>query len=372
MWLEDNRYAIIGDPRAKQLGCFHLVVAPSFACNLRCKHCYLPDHAARTMDWSMVSNLLDGWAGIVRRERGRWGGVFHIKGGEPSTLCYFERLLERVRDLQTVRLMITTNGLSLSDEALAIMAEMRAIMEESVIVTVSIDSSTEEQHDSLRGKGTFQKTWRTVDRLVEAQLPVHVNCLLTRSGKDTICDLLRRSARSGVTQVNLLPFVREGYGTHIPDEWLDPVERYELLETLWDSVTDNERSLLHGSLVELVGRENETLKECVAGHAGLYYVLPDGGVYSCPRLVHSDYLLGHLAKQSLDQIFEESKNGNSLRVPSFGNGTLDASCKGGALGEVFRGNAAVRDQERRVQERVLARMPSTHEHQIAACFSRNI
>jgi len=74
----------------------------------------------------------------------------------------------------------------------------------------------------------------------------------------------------------------------------------------------------------------------------------------------------------MNEIFTASKNGHSFSPPSFGNGRLDASCKGGAHGEALRGNDAVIDLERQVQERMLEDMPNTGGRPLASCFSRNI
>ena len=87
MWAPDNQYVITGDPATKELNLFHLVVAPSFACNLRCRHCYLPDHSQLLMPLRRVRTLVADWAAVVARERGRWGGVFHLKGEAGQRKC---------------------------------------------------------------------------------------------------------------------------------------------------------------------------------------------------------------------------------------------------------------------------------------------
>ncbi len=373
MWTRDNKYVISGNPESRELDVFHLVIAPTFACNLRCKHCYLPDHGELLMPWSALSDLLDGWAEIIERERGRWGGVFHVKGGEPTTMPYFEQILGRLEELKSLRLMITTNGISLSAAAIDSMQRMREDMSESVIVTVSVDGGSAEAHEAIRGLRTFDKTWATIRRLVEAGIPVHVNCIITRSSKESVRQLLAKSLEYGVTQVNLLPFVRQGFGKGISDEWLDPIERFEWLQSLYSSVPDDSRHLLHGSLTELLERADEALKECVAGYTGLMYILPDGAVYSCPRLVHSDVLIGHLEKQSLDEVFERMKDRSMWSaIPFNNNGEIDCSCKGAVLEERRAGNEQMVEDEKRVGLRVMQGKSASSGRPLAACFSRNI
>ena len=373
MWSVDNKYVISGDPNTRELDVFHLVIAPTFACNLRCKHCYLPDHAARRMDWSVIATLLDDWAAIVERERGRWGGVFHVKGGEPTTMPYFEQILGRLEELKALRLMITTNGISLSAAAIDSMQRMREDMNESVIVTVSVDGGTSDAHEAIRGLGTFDKTWTTIRRLVDADVPVHVNCIITRSSKDSVADLLSESLDYGVTQVNLLPFVRQGFGQDISDEWLDPIERYEWLRSFYSTLSDDCQGLLYGSHMELLGRKDHALKECVAGYTGLFYVLPDGAVYSCPRLVHSDLLVGHLERQSVNDVFLGMRDGEfQMAIPRNRNGTIDCSCRGAVLEEVRAGNNRILEDEKAVRLRILDEVAHNGGAPMGACFSRNI
>ena len=373
MWTSDNRYVISGNPVTRELDLFHLVIAPTFACNLRCKHCYLPDHKARRMDWSALAEVIADWADIAERERGEWGGVFHLKGGEPSTMPYFEQSLAEIAETQTLRLMITTNGIILSEEAIGIMQGMRRSMSESVIVTVSVDGGTRSVHEATRGTGTFDKTWSTIERLIASDIPVHVNCIVNRMSMETVPQLLDMSLDHGVVQVNLLPFVRQGFGHDVREQWIDAAERYEWLSALWSSASEDHKRLLYGSLPELLGRTDTTLKECVAGYVGLLYVLPDGAAYSCPRLVHSDLAAGNVSGGSLNEVFSAMGNGCFQKaIPRTGNGSADYSCKGAVMEEVRDGNLEVLAAEESVRISVADGLMPSGGAPMAACFSRNI
>jgi hypothetical protein len=74
-------YIMWGDSKKKALNIYHLILAPTYACNLRCRHCYLPGHAVKFLPKNIVLRLIDEWRDIVLEERGEYGGIFHIKGG---------------------------------------------------------------------------------------------------------------------------------------------------------------------------------------------------------------------------------------------------------------------------------------------------
>ena len=103
-------YIMQGNPKDKTLDLYHLILAPTHACNLRCKHCYLPDHTKEFLPKDVALRIVDEWSEIVLEERGQYGGIFHVKGGEPFMVPYLGDVLDRLSELQSLRLMMTTNG----------------------------------------------------------------------------------------------------------------------------------------------------------------------------------------------------------------------------------------------------------------------
>ena len=71
-------YVMKGSCSKRALDTYHLILAPTFACNIRCRHCYLPDHAAQGLSSDRVLRLVDEWSEIIVAERGPFGGIFHL------------------------------------------------------------------------------------------------------------------------------------------------------------------------------------------------------------------------------------------------------------------------------------------------------
>jgi MoaA/NifB/PqqE/SkfB family radical SAM enzyme len=151
MWNETNNYIISGNALTREMDLYHLIVAPSYACDLRCKHCYLPDHAADTIPLEKLFGIIDEWEDIVLEDRGRLEGIFHLKGGEVAVMPYFDDVLRYIRDLGTLRLMLTTNGVRWAESAIRLLAECRDALEGNVIVNVSLDGASAETHEYIRG-----------------------------------------------------------------------------------------------------------------------------------------------------------------------------------------------------------------------------
>src|SRR5688572_11848747 len=85
-----RNYVMQGLTSKRQLDTYHLILAPTHACNLRCKHCYLPDHKNELLPREIALRILDEWSDIVLDERKPFQGIFHVKGGEPFVVPYFE------------------------------------------------------------------------------------------------------------------------------------------------------------------------------------------------------------------------------------------------------------------------------------------
>ena len=47
-------YVMRGFKARRELDIYHLILAPTHACNLRCKHCYLPNHATQMLSKDVV------------------------------------------------------------------------------------------------------------------------------------------------------------------------------------------------------------------------------------------------------------------------------------------------------------------------------
>ena len=301
-------YVMRGAAKARALDTYHLIFAPTHACNLRCHHCYLPDHAGYVMPYEKVVGLIDQWEQIVLRDRGPLGGYFHLKGGEPLILPYLPKVVDYLADKGTLRFMMTTNGTLLRPALLTSLIRLNEALNGEVIVIVSLDGSCEEKHSILRGPDNFAATERFASALIKAGINVHFNYVVHSGNLDDVPDFVRFAENIGATQINFLPMVPKGYGAELGDAGRpDPEVLHEMLRCLYLQGGENRRRLLAGNYAHIFDLERNGVQsshECVAGYKGLFYVTPEGDVYSCPNLVATRLRAGNFLERPLVEIHD--------------------------------------------------------------------
>jgi len=146
-------------------------------CNLQCRHCYIGDGPHQDLSKKQIQRVLEQFEEIQ-------GLRLLLSGGEPLLHPYFWEINEILRDY-AFRSVLLSNGILISREV----AKKLRVHE----VQVSLDGM-EEGHESLRGKGTFEKTIMAIDHLQEAGMQVSVATMIHRrnlSEFDRLASLLQ-------------------------------------------------------------------------------------------------------------------------------------------------------------------------------------
>lgn len=303
-----KNYIMRGLASQKELDIYHLILAPTHACNLRCRHCYLPDHSSELLSFDSIYRLMEQWEEIVIRDRGPLGGYFHLKGGEPLMLPYLEEILDYLAAKRSLRFMMTTNGTLLSSSLRRALSRLNEALSGQVLVIVSLDGSAEDVHSQLRGQGHFEKTLNFAQTLIHDGLNVHFNYVVHSGNLHDVPSFVALAEQVGAEQINFLPMVPKGFGATMGDCGRpDPRALHEALLTLFLEGDERRRQLLAGNYADILAAEKRGMKtsnECVAGYRGLFYITPEGEVYTCPNLVHSALSLGNFLDMSLVEIHD--------------------------------------------------------------------
>lgn len=287
----------------RELDVYHLILAPTHACNLRCRHCYLPDHKTELLSKDVVFRVVDEWSDIVLRERGRFRGIFHVKGGEPLVVPYFSELLQHVVEKQTLWFMITTNG-TLGDEQLYDqLARANQALAGHVTVVVSVDGATASTHELLRGSGQFAPTIEFIRELRSRDVQVYMNSVIHRDNLHEIPKFIAMAKALDIAQVNFLPLVPKGYGGALRSTQADHFDIHRALEIEYQKGDAETRRLMAGGLPDIHAQEKtgmlQTCSECVAAYRGLFYIKPDGTAYTCPNLEEPKFAVSNVYRESL-------------------------------------------------------------------------
>ena len=129
-------------------------------CNIACLHCFIScgpkNHQHEMLTIEQVRAALD-----AAREQGT--REYYFTGGEPFLHPQIRELITMT--LQQGPLNILTNGILIDDDTAAWLGETFRKSAYSLDLRVSLDGSTAEDNDKVRGKGTYQKIIAGIERL---------------------------------------------------------------------------------------------------------------------------------------------------------------------------------------------------------------
>jgi AdoMet-dependent heme synthase len=129
-------------------------------CNIACKHCFVSAGPKvdlhRMMSVGAVRTALDD--GVAAGMRSVW-----FTGGEPVLHPQFIELVDLA--LERAPLGILTNGMLIDDPVAAALGQRFRRGENGLEVRVSLDGSTAEANDRVRGRGVFEAATRGIQRL---------------------------------------------------------------------------------------------------------------------------------------------------------------------------------------------------------------
>ena len=146
-------------------------------CNLQCRHCYIREGPHQDLSTKQIQWILEEFEEIQ-------GLRLLLSGGEPLLHPLFGEINDILRN-HGFRSVLLSNGTLITKEV-----AKRLLVHE---VQISLDGM-KEGHESLRGKGTFEKTVMAIDHLQEANIRVSVATMIHRknlSEFDQLASLLQ-------------------------------------------------------------------------------------------------------------------------------------------------------------------------------------
>jgi pyruvate-formate lyase-activating enzyme len=127
----------------------------NFDCNLRCDYCCVrssPEAPRRALGLERVQRIAHEAVGAGVSE------IF-VTGGEPFLLPEIGGILSACAAVAPTTVL--TNGMLLAGRRLE---TLRSLPRDRLTLQISLDSPTPERHDRHRGKGTWAKAWRGIER----------------------------------------------------------------------------------------------------------------------------------------------------------------------------------------------------------------
>jgi len=212
---------------------FQVVWDVTYACNLRCKHCYatagkaLPDELTTDEALDLIDRL--DRLGVT---------IIAFSGGEPLVRKDIFELTSYAAE-KGIYVAIATNGTLITEE------KAREMKESGVgYVQISLDGM-KETHDAFRGiKGCFDRTVEGIKNAVKAGLFVNVSMTVTRFNYEDVPAVVELCEKLGVDWFMHYNFIPTGRGREIAESDITPEQREELLKWLYEKNYSSNISLL--------------------------------------------------------------------------------------------------------------------------------
>lgn len=274
---------------------FHVQLHLTNRCNLKCKHCYEGERT-QIEEWnyneliSLIEQLEDTFV--------KWNvdGEISLVGGEPTLYPYLSDIMYRIHQSESIkRFAILTNGVYFSSEL------MEAILITKPTVQISIDGTTEEKHDFIRGKGNFAKAIANIKKLVNEGIQVFVHYVISKYTVPITWEFIEAMKELGVKQLTFSRDVPIGFSD--TSMMLDKDEIhcvFEQLKEFSDRLIDSSMSInTSRPLWACYGKSGR----CPVGIQTLT-ILQDGTALPCRRL---PIPIGNVKNESVFSIWYNSK-----------------------------------------------------------------
>lgn len=173
------------------------------ACNARCGFCLAPPRGHGVSFDSIVQRI--HWLANLGVRK------INLSGGEPTIRRDLPAIIDELHRCGLVSAM-TTNGILLSPGLL------EKLQEAATCVKVSIHGDAQ-LHDAILGRTCYQKVDANVTRLVSADVPTTVQCVVTRRRVDVCETMIQYCLDRRIKKLRFVPFVPRGRGLERADEF---------------------------------------------------------------------------------------------------------------------------------------------------------
>jgi mycofactocin radical SAM maturase len=268
-------------------------------CNLKCVHCLSAsrDDSPGELAFDECKPIVDQLSALQ---------VFEINfgGGEPLLKEYFLPLLRYIHQKGIVT-CISTNGTVLTDEAVDLFTSNPLVN-----VQVSLDGATPAVNDAIRGRGTFRRILKGIERLAGKNFALSINTVVTSLNFMQLSQLKEMAASYGA-RLRVSRFRPSGRARQ---SWealkLDSSQLAELAGWL-----GSDPSILTGDSffsISQDGKRQLGLDMCGACKMTAC-IDPSGDVFPCAFLQVPEFCGGSLRVKSFKDIWDNSPVFNYFR-----------------------------------------------------------
>lgn len=311
-------------------------------CNLQsiCPHCYVDASGDREHELSITEHtkLAQEITVCLTPDPSKTYKV-NLTGGEPFFRKDIIQIINSYR-MSGLEVNMSTNAMLIKP------AHIPALIEMGVILSVSLDGSTQKTHDQIRGKGAWKKVTNKIYQLTTAGVKVGINCLLHDGNTSELEAMIRQAHMLGCSGFNPINLVQLGRACKSSLHRVSEVDIFKRLANYLVKHPEYAHLFELSSLFSSLGAAvlaGITCENCGIGNRPCIYVDETGNVYPCPNTQMKEFLLGNIRKSSLSSCVKIDhpvlQMFRSLQVsslnPKCGSCDVRFFCGGDCRGETY-------------------------------------
>ena len=312
--------AYTGDTQVQYTGAVldSAAVEVTSRCNLCCKHCLrrASPHEGTELNFDVICDIIHQLACMQ---------VFDLvlTGGEPFLRPDFCDILAYAQE----RMLCTvfTNGTLMTDEHIQRLQEIQPHL-----IQVSLDGATSETHNVIRGPGTFEKTVKTIKKLVKAELPVKISMTLSKFNFHEYAMIVDFAKKLGVLYLDTAEMLPQGRALTFKEFCLSLEETTEFKNYYYEKILTEKDINIGGEqsldfLRDPFNPGNPTDRDLCHAFRDSLAVKADGAVVPCLSFDEHDFHMGSILDQSVSDIWN-SPEYESLRTVSVAGCQVCSDC----------------------------------------------
>lgn len=245
-------------------------------CNQQCPHCYSRTQRKKSMKEATIKR-------IIKLVRGNYKHIF-ITGGEPTL---DRRVLSIAASNPDIMFFMFTNGGPIDSVYAAKLSRLG-----NLIPVLSIDGSSQKQHDYFKGKGSWQRLMRAIKVLNASRIPWGYLSMITDNNARQLLSkkFVKAMKQKGAILARYLEFIPVGQSA-LP-AWVPSGETYYLMEKRKRQIIKNYEIYMQDTLQ----------KKCL----GMVFFDVDGNIKCCPFLHYAKHNVAqaHIERSVKDSTFD--------------------------------------------------------------------
>lgn len=330
---------------------YSLLLQVSSQCNLRCKHCfyygdeqnYIPDKDFSCKEMLELIDFMTDEINIINCA---------ITGGEPFLREDIFLFLEKFKK-KNVFIEIRTNATLITEHMAKQLGELLNPRFDNI--QVSLDGATKETHDTIRGKGSFEKSINAINLLRKNNVNVSISYTMTSVNirevpnlyelcKELGCKkiILNKICVCDETQVALVPELSEIF--IYVSELINKMKKDNSIDADINLKVHYFLKFEYGKklLDDYLKTENIPIsKNLMCHNHNTLLIASNGNVSLCPTAEQNNLSFGNLREQSFFEIWENRHKNvlfwqRPLEKSICKNCNYISLCKSGCPAEAFK------------------------------------